>query len=437
LPTVVDAVREPEPVKIVLADDHAMVRAGLRRLLNSQPGLTVVAEAADVTQALRLTREHQPRIVALDLHMPGEPTLASIPEFIEAAPGCSVLILTMEDEPALARTAIGEGAAGYVLKEAAEEELVEAVRALLAGSNYLDPKLGARLASGDGRAPAGRAGQELATGSVFAGHRINDVLGHGGMGVVYRATDLTLDREVALKVIATAVAGEPLFRERFERECRLAARIDHPHAVDIFHAGEEEGRPYLTMRYVRGTDLRQLLVREGPIDPRRSVALLTQIAGALDEAHGLGLVHRDVKPANVLVENRPQGEHAFLTDFGLTKAVTEESVTRTAIPLGTVDYISPEQAQGADADARSDIYSLGGLAFHLFTGSVPFPRENDLAKLWSHVHDPPPKLRSLRPELPGALEAVIERSLAKVPDERQQSASELARAAAAAIAGGV
>jgi DNA-binding NarL/FixJ family response regulator len=421
-----DPAQATEAVGIVLADDHAMVRSGLRRVLDSEPGLSVVAEAGDVEEALVQTRAHQPRLVLIDLHMPGRSTLSAIPELLEAAPGCAVLVLTMESEPALARSALNAGAAGYVLKEAAEEELVEAVRALLAGRTYLDPSLGARLATGDTLAPGPAPGLELSPGATFAGHRIGSVLGRGGMGVVYEATDLFLDRTVALKLITPEIAGDRAFRSRFERECRLAAAIDHPHVVEIYHAGEEAGLAYLTMRYVDGPDLRRQLRRDGQMDPRPAVRLIVQIAGALEEAHRLGLVHRDVKPANILIEARPGGEHAFLTDFGLTKPTIEESVTRTARPLGSVDYIAPEQAEGATVDGRADVYSLGCVLFQMLTGSVVFPQETDLAKLWAHVHAPAPELRSLRPDLPASLEEVLGRALAKDPEQRQQSAGEFA-----------
>lgn len=425
-------------VEIVLADDHALVRGGLRRVLEAEADLTVVAEAGDADDALRLTREHQPHVVVLDLNMPGSSTVEAIPDFLQAAPGCTVLVVTMDGEPSSARWALSAGARGYVLKDAAEKELVDAVRAVSAGRTYLDPSLGATLATmgESSRGPSlAHVDSRRAVGSQFAGHRIDSMLGRGGMGVVFKATDLALDRTVALKQIAPEAVADPVFRDRFERECRLAAAIEHPHAVQIFHAGEYDGVLYLTMRYIDGPNMLTRLREVGRFEPARAVALLAQLAGALDEAHRLGLVHRDVKPANVLIEDRPGGEHAFLTDFGLTKPAVEDSVTRTGTPVGTVDYIAPEQARGAAVDGRADIYSLGCVLFVMLTGDGVFERDGDLATLWAHVHDPPPKLRSIRPDLPGGLEQVVDRALAKDPDERQQSAGELAREAGAALAG--
>ncbi len=417
-----------------------MVRGGLRRVLDAEADLRVVAEAGDVEMALRETRDHQPRVVVLDLNMPGIPTLDAIPDFLDAAPDCAVLVLTMDDEPASAKAAMSSGAAGYVLKEAAEAELVEAVRALLAGRTYLDPSLGARLARSDGgpREPmhaVTAAEPESAVGSSFAEHRIDAVVGRGGMGVVFRATDLALARTVALKVIASQVGRDRLFQAHFARECRLAARIEHPHVVPIYSAGEAEGVAYLTMRYVDGPDLGGVIRREERLDAPRAVALLSQIAGALDEAHRLGVVHLDVKPANVLIDRRGKVEHSFLTDFGLTKPLAEDSATETTLALGTIDYMAPERAQGLEVDGHADVYSLGCLLFHMLTGRVVFERDNDLAKIWSHVNGAPPKLRSHRPELPESLEQALARALSKEPGQRQGSPGELARDAAEAISG--
>ena len=428
----------PDPIGIVLADDHALIRSGLRGVLDRETDLTVVGEAGDVEAALTLTERHQPRVVVLDLNMPGTPTLPAIPRFLDAAPGSAVVVLTMEAEPGFARTALSAGARGYVLKDAAEAELVEAVRSVLAGGTYLDPSLGARLARmspepGGAHAGLSHGEPNLAVGTDFAGHRVDAFVGQGGMGLVFRATDLTLGRTVALKVIAPDAAGNPVFRARFGRECRVAAAIDHPHVVQIYHAGEDEGLLYLTMHYVDGTDLRRLLRRESRLDPARAVSIIGQIAGALDEAHALGLVHRDVKPGNVLLAHRAGREHAYLTDFGITRRAGDEHLTRTGVALGSVDYIAPEQAHGADVDARADIYSLACILFQMISGSVVFDRDNDLEKLWAHVHDPPRRLVALNPDLPPGLQDVLDRALAKNPRERQQSATQLAQDAAEAL----
>jgi DNA-binding NarL/FixJ family response regulator/tRNA A-37 threonylcarbamoyl transferase component Bud32 len=423
-----------EPVSIVIADDHAMVRSGLRVLLEAEPDLNVVAEAGDVDTALRCTAAHRPTVVVLDLNMPGEPSLPAIPRFLESAPGTAVVMLTMQDEPAFAREALSAGASGYVVKASAESELVEAVRAAAAGGTYLTPAVGAQLAKAALRTPPAPGDPEPEVGSTFAGHRIDGVAGRGGMGVVFRATDLVLDRRVALKLIAPNVARDPVFRARFERECRLAAALDHPNVVEILHAGEERGQLYVTMRYVEGTDLKSLLARERRLEPARAVAIVAQVAAALDEAHRHGLVHRDIKPANVLIAPRDGGERAYLTDFGITKdrSTADTALTRPGMALGTVDYMAPEQAEARELDARADVYALGCVLFHALTGSVPFIGGSELQRMWAHVHDTPPEPSSIEPSVPRALDPVLARALAKAPDDRQQSAGELAREALAA-----
>ncbi|MGI8779649.1 MAG: protein kinase domain-containing protein [Solirubrobacteraceae bacterium] len=273
-------------------------------------------------------------------------------------------------------------------------------------------------------------------GSVFAGHRIEGLAGRGGMGVVFRATDLALDRPVALKLIAPDVASDPVFRARFEHECRAAAAIDHPHAVEVFHAGEEGGVLYVTMRFVEGIDLGALLVQESPLDAGRAVGLVAQVAGALDEAHRHGLVHRDVKPSNVLIARRERREHAFLTDFGLTKRKeSDDGLTKPGFAMGTADYMAPEQARGGDVDGRADVYALACLLFKTLTGTAPFDRGSDLEKMLAHLNDPPPSLRDARPDLPGGLEDVVRRAMAKEREDRHASAGMLAREALAAVSG--
>jgi len=227
-----------------------------------------------------------------------------------------------------------------------------------------------------------------------------------------------------------------VFRARFEHECRAAASIDHPNAVEVFHAGEEAGVLYVTMRYVDGTDLGALLAGGEPLDPERAVTLIAQVAGALDEAHARGLVHRDVKPTNVLIAKRNGGEHAFLTDFGLTKRrEAENGLTRPGFAMGTADYMAPEQARGGDVDGRADVYALACVLYKSLTGAAPFDRASDLEKMVAHLRDPVPSLRDARPDLPVALDAAVQHALAKDREDRPQSAGEFAEAALAAIAG--
>jgi len=266
-------------------------------------------------------------------------------------------------------------------------------------------------------------------GAELAGYRIEVVLGHGGMADVYRAVDVRLGRNVALKLLAPDLAGDERFRERFLQESRLAASLDHPNVIPIYEAGEAEGLLYIAMRYVEGTDLKAIVEREGALEPRRVLALLGPVAGALDAAHARGLVHRDVKPGNVLVALDPKAdppEHVYLSDFGLTKqASSDPGLTQTGQFLGTADYVAPEQIAGGPLDGRADLYSLGCVLFECLTGEPPFRGESLLAVLWSHVNDAPPSASARRSALPDELDTVIERALAKRPDERYGSCREL------------
>src|SRR3954453_1905472 len=418
-------------MRLLLVDDHSMVRSGLRLLLEEQDDFHVVGEAGDVDGALERTSALGPDVILLDLNMPGRASLPAIPELLEAAPGSAVVVMTQHDDPEFARAALLGGPSGFVLKEAADSELVEAVRAAAAGRTYVNPSLGARLATAVGPpAASGSAPDvhgELRIGSTFAGHRIGAVAGRGGMGVVYRAPDLTLDRPVALKLLTPSLARDPVFRARFERECRLAAALDQPNVVPIFHAGVERGALYLTMRYIEGTDLRALLAAGPRLEPIRAARIIAQVAGALTEAHRHGLVHRDVKPANVLIAKRDDDEHAFLTDFGITMdRAGAAHLTNTGFAVGTADYMSPEQARGADVDPRADVYALGCVLYRALTGAVVYDKESDVEKMWAHVHEPPPALLDVCPELPASLGDAVERALAKIPADRQQSATELA-----------
>jgi hypothetical protein len=275
----------------------------------------------------------------------------------------------------------------------------------------------------------------LRPGDVLAGHRIEGEAGRGGMGVVYRATNLRLKRTVALKVIAPWLAAEPGFHERFEREMELAAQLEHPNVIPVYEAGEgPEGELFVTMRFVDGTDLRALMVHEGRLDPRLAAELVGQVASALDAAHRKGLVHRDVKPANVLISYADGEPHVYLTDFGLTKRISSDSgLTRSGTVVGTVDYIAPEQVKGERVDGRADTYALGCVLFQALTGVIPYPRDTDAAKMYAHASAPVPSLLEAAPELPPQLDGVVRRAMAKSPQDRYQSAGELGRAALAAV----
>jgi serine/threonine-protein kinase len=271
---------------------------------------------------------------------------------------------------------------------------------------------------------------------VNPGDRVGDFhivrqLGEGGMGAVYLARDERLDRHVALKVIAPRLADDPEFQQRFESEARSAAAIDDPHAVPVFSAGSEGGRLFIAMRFIDGTDLRAVLAESGPLEPDEAVAILTDVASALDAAHAAGFVHRDVKPANILLSERHGKRVAFLTDFGLTKGLQAggTQLTGTGQWIGTLDYVAPEQMTDGRVDARTDVYALGCVLYEALTGSVPFPG-TDMQKMWGHVNEPVPASDGDE-----RLAAVVAKATAKDPDARFQSAGDLARAAAAAIAG--
>ncbi|MEU6579108.1 serine/threonine-protein kinase [Streptomyces sp. NPDC046805] len=282
--------------------------------------------------------------------------------------------------------------------------------------------------------PSGMVGTEI------AGYRVEREIGRGGMAVVYRAQDLRLGRTVALKLLAPELARNDTFRRRFTHESRVAAAIEHPHIVPVFAAGETEGVLYIAMRYVAGLDLRLLLDREGVLPVATALRIAGQLASALDAAHEHDLVHRDVKPGNVLVAkgvDSDHPEHVYLTDFGLTKkSLSLTGLTTVGEFVGTLDYVAPEQISGRPVDGRCDLYSLACVVFETLTGAPPFQRDEDLALLWAHQYDQPPALTERRPELPSAADEVLDKALAKVPDDRYDSCLEFVaalRAAAVAV----
>jgi hypothetical protein len=266
------------------------------------------------------------------------------------------------------------------------------------------------------------------TGAELAGYRIEAVAGRGGMGVVYRAWHLGLERPVALKVISPGLASRDEFRARFRRESRLAAALDHPHVLPIYEAGESDGVLFIAMRWVDGVDLGRVLEQDGALPLGRAVRLVAQVAGALDCAHSRGLVHRDVKPANVLGAD---SDHGYLADFGLAKRDDTAGLTETGRWLGTADYAAPEQIEGGEVAPAADVYALGCVLFAALTGGPPFPRESAVAVAYAQVHDPAPAV-GVSP----AVDAVVARALAKRPADRFASAGELSAAATAALAAG-
>jgi serine/threonine-protein kinase len=272
-------------------------------------------------------------------------------------------------------------------------------------------------------------------GQLLGSYHIVKLLGRGGMGVVYLAEHNVLGRNVALKLLAPALAQNGVVRERFVRESRRAAAIDHPNIIPVYEAGEADGSLFIAMRYVAGCNLRELLIENGPLGAEPTVRMLSQVASALDAAHRVGLVHRDVKPANVMVDAQAgESEHCYLTDFGLTKDVSSSTgFTDTGQFVGTINYVAPEQVEARPLDARTDVYALGCVLHECLTGKVPFVRENDLAVMFAHVSEPPPAVSTLRPELGTAIDSVVTKALAKSPDDRQGSCSELLAEARAAL----
>ena len=281
---------------------------------------------------------------------------------------------------------------------------------------------------------------DLRPGTEFAGYRIERALGRGGMSVVYLAEQERLRRKVALKILAPQLAEDERFRERFERESRLAASLDHPNVIPIYEAGASGGDLFIAMRYVEGTDLRTLLHEGGALEPSRAIAIVRQVAAALDAAHEQGLVHRDVKPGNVLLARQrgsEAGGHVYLSDFGLTKrSASDSGITGTGQFVGTLDYAAPEQFKGGTPDARTDVYSLGCVLFECLTGHPPFASENDAGLMYAHLQAPPPSATAARLGLPREIDGVVAKAMAKAPADRYPAAGTLADEASRALVPG-
>lgn len=271
----------------------------------------------------------------------------------------------------------------------------------------------------------------LSPGSTFAGYEIEGVVGSGGIGILYRARQLRLDRPVALKLVEPEVASEQVIRERLRREARTVAALDHPNVVPLYEAGEQDGTVYIVTRWVEGTELGTLVRQDGPLEPHRAARIAAQIAWALEVAHEKGLIHRDVKPSNVIVTSE---DHVYLTDFGLTKrAGSASGLTRAGALLGTIDYVAPEQIEGGEPEAPGDVYGLACTLFETLTGAPPFAGESGgMAKMWAHLNAEPPSVGERRPDVPAALDDLIRSAMAKDPSTRP-SATRFGEAALDAV----
>jgi Protein kinase domain len=280
--------------------------------------------------------------------------------------------------------------------------------------------------AGDSALYADLTGQ-LSPGARFAGYRVEEFIGSGGKSAVYRAYDESVGREVALKLFVASLTGDAGFGRGFQREARAAAKVEHPHIIPVYEAGQERGVPFIAMRLVRGGDLRSIVTREGSMTPGRAGRFVSAVASALDAAHEVGVVHRDVKPGNMLVDSDRGSEHVYLSDFGLAWSLGQREQTLEN-PVGTPEYVAPEQITGGNVDGRADQYALGCVAYFLLTGSVPFPRDEALAALYAHLYDPPPPVTAMRPDLPGAVNQVLARAMEKRPDRRYETCAAFAGA---------
>jgi serine/threonine protein kinase len=282
--------------------------------------------------------------------------------------------------------------------------------------------------NGTGRPP----GAGLRPGAVVAGYRLEERIGRGGMAEVFRAVDERLGRRVALKILSPGLTADNAFRVRFINESRAAANVEHPHIIPVYEAGESAGMLFIAMRYVRGGDARSLLRRVGPLPADRAWTIVSQVAAALDAAHDRGLVHRDVKPGNMLLDagsglaGSNAADHVYLTDFGISKQAQSAGLTVTGQIIGTLDYAAPEQIDGRGVDGRTDLYSLGCSVFELLTGTPPFPRSQGAALIYAQMSTPPPPATRSRPDLSVAVDRVLGKALAKSPDDRYETCARFA-----------
>jgi serine/threonine protein kinase len=370
-----------------------------------------VIGAADGVEGIARLEESSPDFVVLDVHMPrldGWETLKGI----RARSDVPVLMLTTEGaEEDKVRGLVG-GADDYLTKPVGPDEFVARVQALLRR---------ARTAAAPA-APGRRAADtQFDSGEVIGSYRIDDVIARGGMSTIYRATHTAMDRTVALKVLSSEYTDDRITRERFMNEWRIAAALKHPNILPVHDAGDVGGRMFLAMELIDGGDLGHKILREGALSPPVAVSILDQMAGALDVAHAAGLVHRDFKPGNILLD----GDRALLTDFGLSKLLgSGAQLTVPGRMVGTAAYLSPEQIRGEEVTPRTDVYAVGCVIFEALTASAPFDAESDFVLMYAHLERPVPKMSQRRPALPALADDVVKQAMSKDPAQRFGSAGE-------------
>ena len=407
--------RSALPLALVI-DDEKEIRDLVSVLLKEEADCEVIA-ASDGVEGLAKLEESSPDFVILDVQMPkldGWETLKGI----RAKSDVPVMMLTAHaTEQDKVRGLVG-GADDYVAKPVAPDEFIARIQAML--RRRCPPAI-----SGVPNAEPG-----FEPGTVIGSYRIEGVLGRGGMSTVYRAAHTALERNIALKVLSGELAEDPVSRERFMNEWKIAAALRHPNILAVHDAGEVDGRLFMAMELIDGGDLGHKLAREGALSPPVTLSILDQTASALDAAHAADLVHRDVKPGNVLLD----GERALLTDFGLSKLLSSNNrLTAPGRMVGTAQYLSPEQIRGEEVTPRTDVYALGCVIFEALTASSPFEGESDFVVMYAHLERPAPPMSERRPVLPVAADEVVSRAMEKHPDDRYASAGETIAALRAAF----
>lgn len=388
---------------LALVIDDGEVTRGLVADALARTGCEVLA-AATGAQGLDLLRESTPDLVVLDAATDGWSTL----EGIRAVSDVPVLMLTTTDSEVGRGHGLSQAADDYVEKPFEADHLIERVEALLRGPSA--------------RPPGGRPTDGLLpTGSQVGPYRIEGLVAHGGMSTIYRANHTAIGRNVALKVLAAEMAGDETARARFATEWKVAAALRHPNILEVYDAGEDDGRLFMAMELIDGGDFGNLIDREGALAPERAVLLLEQAARALDAAHSAGIIHRDVKPGNLLLD----GDRVFLTDFGLTKVVGSSArLTAPGRMVGTASFLSPEQIRNEPIDHRADVYALGCVMFEALTGTSPYEADSDFVLMYAHMSQAVPRVSERRAGLPAAVDQVVARTMAKPAGDRYGSAGE-------------